>query len=77
VADQIEETLMHLFKKQNEKKVSLVVHPYLKAYFTEGIVSRRLKWFLSLIKWVKVVSDSSLALNEYQFLNTNDEVIKT
>ena len=77
VADQIEETLMHLFKKQNEKKVSLVVHPYLKAYFTEGFVSRRFKWFLSLMKWVNVVSDSSLALNEYQFLNTNDEIIKT
>ena len=77
VADQIEETLMHLFKKQNEKKVSLVVHPYLKAYFTEGFVSRRFKWFLSLMKWVKVVPDSSLALNEYQFLNANDEVIKT
>ena len=77
VADQIEETLMHLFKKQNEKKVSLVVHPYLKAYFTEGFISRRFRWFLSLMKWVKVVSDSSLALNEYQFLDTNDEVIKT
>ena len=77
VADQIEETLMHLFKKQNEKKVTLVVHPYLSAYFTEGIISRRVKWFLGLMKWVNVISDSSLALSEYQFLNTNGEAIQT
>ena len=77
IADQIEETLMYLFKKQNEKKVTLVVHPYLSAYFTEGIISRRTKWFLDLMKWVNVISDSSLALNEYQFLNTNGEAIQT
>jgi len=68
---------MYLFKKQNEKKVTLVVHPYLSAYFTKGIISRRTKWFLDLMKWVNVISDSSLALNEYQFLNTNGEAIQT
>jgi len=29
------------------------------------------------MKWVNVISDSSLALNEYQFLNTNGEAIQT
>jgi ribonuclease G len=40
------------------------------------MISRRVKWFLGLMKWVTVISDSSLALNEYQFLNTNGEAIQ-
>jgi ribonuclease G len=76
VADQIEETLLYFFNKQNEKKLTLIVHPYLSAYFTEGVISKRMKWFMNHFKWVNVIADSSLALNEYNFLNENGEVIQ-
>jgi ribonuclease G len=76
IADQIEETLNYFFTKQNERKLTIVTHPYLHAYFTKGIISRRVNWFLKHFKWVNVIADSSLALNEYNFLNDNGEVIQ-
>lgn len=76
VADQIEYTLKHLLENQNERGISLVVHPYLYAYFTKGAPSIRFKWWLKYQKWVKVVEDSSLAITEYHFLNAMQEEIE-
>jgi ribonuclease G len=55
--------------KQNEKHLTISLHPFLHAYFTKGIVSRQVKWFLKYKKWVKLETDSSLALLEYHFRN--------
>ena len=40
-ADKIEQKIEHLFVKQNEKNLTLVVHPYLYSYFTIGVLSRQ------------------------------------
>ncbi|MFY0688143.1 MAG: Rne/Rng family ribonuclease [Cyclobacteriaceae bacterium] len=76
VADQIENTIHYFFTKQNEKKLTVAVHPYLYAYFTKGMVSIRVKWYFKYQKWVKLVEDSSLALNEYNFISENGELIQ-
>ncbi|MBV6645625.1 MAG: Rne/Rng family ribonuclease, partial [Cyclobacteriaceae bacterium] len=76
VADQIENTLKYFFTKQNEKKITLQVHPYLFAFFTKGIFSIRFKWYLKYLKWVTLVEDSSLAITEYNFINANGELIQ-
>jgi ribonuclease G len=76
IADQIENTIEYFFTKQNEKKLTLSVHPYLYAYFTKGLISMKLKWFFKYLKWVKVIEDSSLAILEYKFLNQNGEEIQ-
>ncbi len=76
VADQIEKTVEYLLGKQNEKSLTLLLHPYLYAYFKSGTMSRRLKWFLQYFKWVKVVEDSSLALTEFHFINSAGEEIE-
>ncbi len=76
VAEQIENTLKHLLVDQNEKDITLAVHPYLYAYFTKGIKSIRMQWFLKYHKWVKLIEDSSLAITEYKFLNKELEVIE-
>ncbi|MCB0494620.1 MAG: Rne/Rng family ribonuclease [Cyclobacteriaceae bacterium] len=75
IADQIEYTLKHLLENQNERGISLVVHPYLYAYFTKGAPSIRFKWWLRYHKWVKIVEDSSLAVTDYNFLNAMKEEI--
>lgn len=77
VADQVEKDLEYFFTKQNEKKLAISLHPYLYAYFKNGIFSRRYKWFLKYMKWVDLVEDSSLAITEYNFINKNGEVIQT
>ncbi|MGI9542321.1 MAG: Rne/Rng family ribonuclease [Cyclobacteriaceae bacterium] len=76
VADQIEENLAFLLKKQNEKSITLALHPYLYAYFTKGFISPRVKWFFKYNKWVQVEQDSSLAVTEFKFLNRAGEKIE-
>ena len=75
-SDTIERTIDHLLTQQNEKDITVVVHPYVYAYFTKGTISRRLKWFLRYFKWVKLIQDSSLALTEYKFVNKGGEEIE-
>ncbi len=76
VAEEIEQTLEHLLVDQNEKNISLALHPYLYSFFTRGVYSIRFKWFMKYHKWVKLIEDSSLAVTEYKFLNSELEVIE-
>lgn len=76
VSDMIEQTIETLLVNQNEKEITLVVHPYLFSYFTKGAFSVRFKWYMKYHKWVKIVEDSSLAVTEYSFLNSNLEPIE-
>lgn len=76
VSDQIEKHLDFLLLKQNENKISIALHPYVYAYFKEGLYSRRMKWFFRYHKWIKLVSDSSLGITEFKFLNKLGEEIQ-
>jgi len=76
VADAIEENLDFVLTKQNEQKLSIVLHPYLFAYFTKGWTNKRMKWFFKYNKWVNLIEDSSLPVTEYKFLNKEMEEIE-
>jgi len=75
-SDKIEENIDHLFGTQNEQKLVLVVHPYLYSYFTAGIISRRVKWFMKYFKWVEIIQDSSLPVSEFSIVNKNGEEVE-
>jgi ribonuclease G len=75
-SDLIEKNIEHLLVKQNEKDLVLAVHPYLHAFFTKGIFSQRVKWYLKFKRWVNLVIDTSLAVTEYKFLNKEGEEIQ-
>lgn len=76
VADQIESTLEHLLTRQNEKDITLVLHPYLENWFTSGLFSKRLGWFFKYKTWVKIQKDSSLGIVDFRFLNKLEEDIE-
>lgn len=76
VADQIERHVDHLLSKQNEKGLTLAVHPFLYAFFTKGIISKRTDWYLKHFKWVNIVEDSSLPITEFKFVNKAGEEIE-
>ncbi|MEH0158526.1 Rne/Rng family ribonuclease [Limibacter armeniacum] len=76
ISDQIESDVEYILGKQNEKNVTLYLHPYLYSYFMVGIPSKRMKWFMKYFKWVKLVQDSSLGISEYRFVNHLNEVIE-
>jgi ribonuclease G len=75
VTDQIEQTVEHLFTKQNENGLVLAVHPFLFAYYTKGIFSKRFKWWWKYKRSIELVKDSSMAITEFKFLNKEGEEI--
>ncbi|HEY5689933.1 MAG TPA: Rne/Rng family ribonuclease [Cyclobacteriaceae bacterium] len=76
VSDIIEKNIEHLLVKQNEKHLVIAMHPYLFAYFTAGVISRRTKWFFKYKRWVELVQDTSLGVTECHYLNKDGEEIE-
>jgi ribonuclease G len=76
ISDQIESNIDYLLTQQNEKDITVVLHPFIYAFFTKGTMSRRLKWYLRYFKWIKLIQDSSLAVTEFQILNKFGEEIE-
>ncbi|HEY9047398.1 MAG TPA: Rne/Rng family ribonuclease, partial [Ohtaekwangia sp.] len=76
VSDLIEKNVEHLLVKQNEKDLVLALHPYLHAYFTRGLISKRMRWYFKYKRWVTLVMDSSMAVTEFKFLNKEGEEIQ-
>lgn len=76
VADQLEKDLEHMATIQNVSKIHIGLHPYLYAYFTHGLISKRVNWFFKYFKWVRLIKDSSLPVTEYKFLDEAGEEIE-
>ncbi|WP_027001075.1 Rne/Rng family ribonuclease [Eisenibacter elegans] len=76
ISDVIEGHLEHLFRKQNERGITVTLHPYLHAFFTKGIWSRQRQWLFMYGRWVKLIKDSSLPITSFHFLNKHGEEIE-
>jgi ribonuclease G len=76
VADKLEKDLEHMATIQNISNIHIGLHPYLHAFFTNGIISQRVRWFFKYFKWVKLIKDSSLPVTEYRFLDDSGEEIE-
>ncbi|MFD2284794.1 Rne/Rng family ribonuclease [Pedobacter petrophilus] len=74
--DDIENNLNYILREQNEKGVTLSVHPYIEAYITKGILNLQRRWFFKYGQWIKVKAQSSYYLNEFHFISSKDEEIK-
>src|SRR5690606_29178717 len=74
--EDIENNLNYILNEQNEKTITLCVHPYIEAYIKSGFPSKRLRWYFKYGKWIKLRSVSSYYLTEFHFLNIKDEEIK-
>ena len=69
ISDNIDLMLAHVLEKQNEAGITLTLHPFLVAYYTKGFPSRRAKWFFKYKKWIKIIADNSLSINDFKFKN--------
>lgn len=74
-AEEIESNLTYLLLDRKEPHVSLLVHPYLDAYFKKGLISRQIKWFFKFKKWIHVRGVMAHHLLEYSFVNKANEEI--
>ena len=75
VTDRIEQHIDHLFKSQNEGRLTLALHPFLFAYYTRGLISKQWRLFFKYGRWVQMVKDSSLGITDFHFLNRDGEEI--
>src|SRR6476469_5148941 len=76
VTDEIDNSIDDLLVNQNQSGITLNVHPFLHAYYTKGLVSRQMKWYLKYYKWVKVMKDSSLGITDYRIEDERGEEIQ-
>ncbi|MCH2224862.1 MAG: Rne/Rng family ribonuclease [Crocinitomicaceae bacterium] len=74
-AEEIENNLKYLMIDRKENKVTLLVHPYLEAYFKNGFISRQVKWLFKYKKWISVRGISANHLLQYKFVDKNKEEI--
>jgi len=74
--DDIENRIIYLLKEQNERKISLLVHPYMHAYLTKGLFSRHIKWFFKFGQWIKLDYSNNYHFLEYRFFSKTGEEIK-
>ena len=78
LSDEIEKKLDYILTKQNQKKITLFVHPYLEGYFRQGYLfsSIQWKWRRKYGQWVTIDSSESVPINEYHFYDKNGEEIE-
>lgn len=77
--DQIENTLRFISKEQNEKILTLNVHPYIEAYITKGTWFKKSlyrKWKSEYNVKLEIQPMASFGFMEFKFLNKdNDEIV--
>ncbi|WP_374948121.1 ribonuclease E/G [Mucilaginibacter sp.] len=74
--DDIENNFNYILDEQNEKGISLCVHPYIEAYIKKGLFNRQMKWYFKYNQWIKVKSNPAYQITEFHFFSAKDEEIK-
>ncbi|GAB3915300.1 Rne/Rng family ribonuclease [Mucilaginibacter boryungensis] len=74
--DDIENNFNYILVEQNEKSITLCVHPYIEAYIKKGLVTRQMKWYFKYNQWIKVKSNPAYQITEFHFFNAKEEEIK-
>jgi ribonuclease G len=76
LTDDIENHISYLIREQNEKYLSLYVHPYIYAFLDKGFFSLKWRWRLRYKRWIHLKSQASYHFMEYHFFNKNEDEIK-
>jgi ribonuclease G len=76
--DDIENNFNYVLDEQNEKHITLCVHPYIEAYIQQGFIftTKQWKWFFKYGQWIKVKSNPAYQITEFHFFSSKDEEIK-
>ncbi|RYZ97952.1 MAG: Rne/Rng family ribonuclease [Sphingobacteriaceae bacterium] len=74
--DDIENNFNFILIEQNEKNITLCVHPYIEAFIKKGLYTIQMKWYFKYKQWIKVKSNPSYQITEFRFFSAKDEEIK-
>lgn len=73
--DELENNLKYLLLDQNEREVTVQVHPFVYAYLTKGLISKKRRWTWKYHKKIHVQEVKSFHLLQYNFLNQKGDDI--
>ena len=73
--DELESNLKYLLLDQNEKSVTLQVHPFIYAYLTKGLFSIKRKWCWKYKKKINIQEMKSFHIMKFNFLDKNGDDI--
>ena len=76
LTDDIENNLGYLIREQNEKKLTLMVHPYVYAFLTHGWFNFKWKWWRKFGQRTHIKTQNASHFLEYHFFNKNGDEIK-
>jgi ribonuclease G len=76
LTDDIENSISYLVREQNEKYLTLYVHPYVYAYLTKGFFSQERKWWFRYKRRIHLRPQSAYHFLEYHFFNKKGDEIK-
>jgi ribonuclease G len=74
-AEEIENNLAYLLKDRGMRGLTLLVHPYLEAFFKNGLWSRQLQWFFKYKTWIPVRGVTAHHLLQYTFVDKENNEI--
>lgn len=75
LSDAIERDLEFIIKSRPNVKISIELHPYLFAFFKEGLPNAQQKWYMKYWKWIKLKSNHDIPITHYKFFDQNlDEI---
>lgn len=75
LVDDIENKLQYHVKHTESFVITLKVHPYIEAYFSRGVFSRKFKWWMKHKRFIKIIPLLSLGLNEFIFEDGDGETL--
>ena len=76
IVDHIERDLEFLISSDNKQKLIIKTHPFIYSYLKLGVPSKQMKWFFKFNKWIKILKDENMSLNEYRIMDKYGDEIK-
>ncbi|MFN5653077.1 MAG: Rne/Rng family ribonuclease, partial [Flavobacteriia bacterium] len=74
-AEEIENNLAYLLNDRGMRGITLLVHPYLEAFFKNGLWSRQLQWLFKFKTWIPVRGVTAHHLLQYTFVDKENNEI--
>ena len=71
----LEQHVNYLFVRNKERALHIFLHPYLHAYFTKGLFSKRFQWKWRYKRSVKLTSDHEMSITDFRIENHLQKVI--
>ena len=75
VIDAIERDLAFIMQNMSKPKLSLTVHPIIRAYLQRHLYAQQRKWYVKHSSWISIREDSAFQLLQYVFQDANGDKI--